>query len=328
MKSPKSNPSSARTEKNTHTSVEIIGTSPAMLRVFDLIRKVATVDIPILITGASGTGKEMVARTIHQGSIRAKGNFITLNCGAFPRELLLTDLMGHQIGPPTTIRGKLEGSPYGTLFLDEVGELPLELQGKLMAFLQECPFALMDGREQIQVDLQVISATSCDLKKLIAEGRFREDLYYLLNGINITLPDLKERGEDVLIIAEVFLRDHSSKLGKAITGFALEAVKAMRNYPWPGNVRELLNKIRRGIVMAEDPWITPENLDLVTCPETESPYSGLGLKAAKAKFESELVAEALMKSKGNVQLAARNLKISRSVIYQLIKKYQLRSSFP
>ncbi len=319
----------ARTgERQPPPPEEMIGTCPAMLRVFDLIRKVATVDIPILVTGASGTGKEMVAQAIHQRSLRAEGNFVALNCGAIPRELLESELFGHEKGAFTgalrTVRGKVEMAHNGTLFLDEVGELPLELQVKLLRFLQEFSFERVGGREKIQVDLQVISATNRNLKQLIAEGRFREDLYYRLNGINIDLPDLKDRGEDVLIMAKVFLMFHSSKLEKTIAGYTLEAMTAIRNYPWPGNVREMLNKVRRAVVMAEGPWITAENLELENYPETKSAYAGLGLKAAKAKFESQLVAEALTKSKGNVQLAARKLKISRSVIYELINKYQLK----
>ena len=202
---------------------EMIGTCPAMLQVFQLIRKVATTDVPILVTGASGTGKEMVAQAIHQRSNRAQGPFVAVNCGAIPGELLESELFGHERGAFTgahrTVVGKVELANHGTLFLDEIGELPLELQVKLLRFLQDFSFERVGGRQKIQVDLRVVSATNRDLKELIAENRFRDDLYYRLNCINIELPDLKDRGEDVLIIANVFLRRYANQMGKQVSGF-------------------------------------------------------------------------------------------------------------
>jgi two-component system NtrC family response regulator len=309
------------------TPREMIGTCPAMHRVFDLIRKVATIDVPVLITGASGTGKEMVAQAIHERSLRAKGPFVAVNCGAIPRELLESDLFGHEKGSFTgayrTVVGKVELANQGTLFLDEIGELPLELQVKLLRFLQDYSFERVGGRQTITVDLRVISATNGNLRELIAAGRYREDLYYRLNVVNIDLPQLKDRGDDVLLMANIFLRQYSSQIGKEIQGLTPEAVQTLKTYPWPGNVRELINHIRRAVVLAEDSWVTHESLGLEGAVPPDELANGLGLKEAKAQFEARLVAETLAKAQGNVQVAAQVLKTSRSAIYHLINKYGL-----
>jgi two-component system NtrC family response regulator len=310
----------------------MIGTCPAMLQVFQLIRKVATTDVPILVTGASGTGKEMVAQAIHQRSNRAHGPFVAVNCGAIPGELLESELFGHERGAFTgahrTVVGKVELANQGTLFLDEIGELPLDLQVKLLRFLQDFSFERVGGRQKIQADLRVVSATNRDLKEFIGEKLFRDDLYYRLNGINIELPDLKDRGGDVLIMANVFLRRFANQMGKQVSGFTNEISKILQDYPWPGNIRELANLIRRAVVMADNPWITPENLGLdseVICKKPGNGNgNGLGLKEAKAQLEVKLLTEALTTFQGNVQKTAGALKTSRSVIYQLINKYQLK----
>jgi two-component system NtrC family response regulator len=315
-------------EEDCQAPPEMIGTCPAMHRVFHLIRKVAGTDGPILVTGASGTGKEMVAQAVHERSLRAKGPFVAVNCGAIPRELLESELFGHEKGSFTgayrTVVGRVELAHQGTLFLDEIGELPLELQVKLLRFLQDYSFERVGGRQAIQVNLRVISATNRDLKELIASGRFREDLYYRLNGITISLPDLKDRGEDVVIMANIFLRNYTAMIRKDVQGFTREAVKAIQDYSWPGNIRELINHIRRAVVMAEGAWITPENLGLDGYHQEEMAFHGLGLKEAKAQFEAKLVTEALSRCQGNVRLAAKALKTNRSVIYHLINKYRLK----
>jgi DNA-binding NtrC family response regulator len=317
-----------RLPEDHHALREMIGTCPAMHKVFHLIRRVAASDVPLLVTGASGTGKEMVAQAVHQRSLRAKGPFIAVNCGAIPRELLESELFGHEKGAFTgayrTVAGKVELAHNGTLFLDEVGELPLELQVKLLRFLQEYTFERVGGRESKTVDLRVISATNGDLKELIAASRFREDLYYRLNVVNIDLPHLQDRGDDALIMANVFLRRYAAKTDRKILGFSQEAVRALQTYPWPGNIRELINHIRRAVVMTEDTWVTPENLGLDLSAFQAKPLNGLGLKEAKAQFEAKLLAEALASARGNVQLAARALKINRSVVYHLMSKYDLK----
>jgi two-component system NtrC family response regulator len=308
---------------------EMIGTCPAMLQVFHLIRKVAPADLPVLLTGASGTGKEMVAQAVHERSLRSQGPLVPVNCGAIPRDLLESELFGHEKGSFTgalrTVVGKVELANYGTLFLDEVGELPPELQVKLLRFLQDFTFERVGGRETKRVNLRVISATNADLKELISQGRFREDLYYRLNGITIALPDLKDRGEDLWIMAQVFLKRYVSQTNnKKILGFTEEAAAAIKGYSWPGNIRELINLIRRAVVLAEGSWITAENLGLEPRPGLGDPYQGLGLKEAVTKFEAGLVTEALTNCGGRVELAAQALKTSRSVIYHLIHKHNLK----
>ncbi len=312
---------------------EMIGACDAMLNVFDLIRKVAATDVPVLITGASGTGKEMAARAIHQRSMRGKGPFIAINCGAIPRELLESELFGYEKGAFTgayrTSIGTVERAHNGTLFLDEVGELPLELQVKLLRFLQEYSFERVGGRKTIKVDLRIISATNCDLKELIAAGRFREDLYYRLDVVNLDLPHLKDRGEDVLIMAKFFLKYYTSKQNKSILGFSPEALTAIQMHPWPGNIRELVNRIRRAVVMTESAWITPENMSLKISEINPEPFiDGMGLREAKKRLEIEMVTAALGKYQWNVRLAAMALKTSRSVIYNLMEKYKISPQDP
>lgn len=316
-------------ETNPPTPFGMIGTCSPMLQVFKMIRKVAATEVPVLITGASGTGKEMVAKAIHKNSFFSKGPFVAVNCGAIPRELLESELFGHEKGSFTgahrTSVGMVERANGGTLFLDEVGELPLELQVKLLRFLQEYAFERVGGRKSIKVGLRVISATNCDLKAMIAFNKFREDLYYRLDVVNIELPPLKDRGNDHLILANFFLKNYAAQLGKEIQGFTPEALEAIRNHPWPGNIREVLNRIRRAAVMVEGYWVTAENLGFNQKESLAEPFvDGLGLKEAKAKFEAELLVAALEKYQGNVNLVAKALKINRSVAYHLIGKYKLK----
>ena len=309
---------------------EMIGVCSAMRQVFHLIRKVATADVPVLITGASGTGKEMVARAIHERSQREKGPFVAINCGAIPRELLESELFGHEKGAFTgahyTTKGIVEQAEGGTLFLDEIGELPVELQVKLLRFLQEFSFSRVGGRKTQRADLRIISATNCDLQEMIAAGRFREDLYYRLDVVNIALPPLKDREDDALIIANVLLKRYASKLGADVRGFGSQATTALQTYPWPGNIRELVNRIRRGVVMAEGPWITVKDLGLGAVSEQSvGLINGKSLKEAKAEFEARLLVEALKLYQGKVHLACQALEISRSLMYQLIQKYDLKN---
>jgi two-component system NtrC family response regulator len=318
---------------------EMIGTCDAMRQVFKMIRKVATSDVPVLVMGASGTGKEMVAQAIHQRSRRAKGPFVAVNCGGIPRELLESELFGHEKGAFTgayrTVVGTVERAQGGTLFLDEVGELPLELQVKLLRFLQEYTFERVGGSKTFKADLRVISATNSDLEELIAAGRFREDLYYRLDVVKIELPPLKQRDEDVLVMANVFLRRYSSMIDKEIKGFTKVAATAIQTHSWPGNIRELVNRIRRGVVMSEGLWITPEHLGFAIGAPQGVPsgalapsVNGLGLKEAKAKFEADLVTSTLERCQGNVLLTAKILKTSRSMVYHLIQKYNLTVDDP
>ena len=317
---------------NSGEPEEMVGVSEPMRQVFNLIRKVAATDLPVLITGASGTGKEMVARSIHQRSLRAAGPFVAINCAAIPRELLESELFGHEKGAFTgayrTSIGTVERAQGGTLFLDEVGELPLELQVKLLRFLQEFTFERVGGRKTIEADLRVISATNSDLTALIKEGNFREDLYYRLDVLSVELPLLKDRDDDLLIMATIFLKRYASRVGKKDLRFSKEAMTAIQAHNWPGNIRELTNRIRRSVVMADGPLIAPEHLGIVVSHLDPEPYcDGLSLKEAKARFEAQLIAQVLAKYNGNVFLAAKALRTSRSMLYNLIQKYNLNGAF-
>ncbi len=316
---------------NSGEPEEMVGVSEPMRQVFNLIRKVAATDLPVLITGASGTGKEMVARSIHQRSQRAEGPFVAINCAAIPRELLESELFGHEKGAFTgahrTSIGTVERAQGGTLFLDEVGELPLELQVKLLRFLQEFTFERVGGRKTIEADLRVISATNSDLTAMIKEGNFREDLYYRLDVLSVELPLLKDRDDDLLIMATIFLKRYSSRVGKKDLRFSKEAMTAIQSHNWPGNIRELTNRIRRSVVMADGPLIAPEHLGIVVSLLDPEPYcDGLSLKEAKAKFEAQLIAQVLGKYNGNVLLAAKALRTSRSMLYNLIQKYNINEA--
>jgi two-component system NtrC family response regulator len=309
---------------------EMIGTCKAMRDIFCLIRKVAITDVPVLITGASGTGKEMVARAIHQRSNWAQGPFVEVTCGAIPRELLESELFGHEkgafIGAYRTAIGHVERAHGGTLFLDEVGELPVDLQVKLLRFFQEFTFYRVGGRQPIKVDVRIISATNSDLPEMIAAGRFREDLYYRLSVVNISLPALSDRDDDSIIMANVFLKRYAARLGKDLQGFTPEAMVAIQGHTWPGNIRELINRVRRAVVMTEEGGrVAPSHLGLDQSAGIAEPlFIGKSLKEARAEFEARLVSEALHHFQGNVFLASRALRVSRSTMYHFIQKYQLK----
>lgn len=307
---------------------EMVGACPAMVQISRLIDKVSLTDFPVLVTGASGTGKEMVAQAIHQRSRRTLGPFVVVNCGAIPRELLESELFGHERGAFSgayhTVVGKVELAHQGTLFLDEVGELPPELQVKLLRFLQALTFERVGGRKTMQVDVRIVSATNADLKKLVKAGRFREDLYYRLEGINIDLPLLKDRGEDILILAELFLQRLGAETGKALDGFTKEAKDALKGYAWPGNVRELMNRLQRAVVMTDSQMITAKHLGLTRKSGVQvSSADGLSLRDAISHFEATLLSETLIKCGGCIKRTAEVLKTSRSVIYHLMNKHNL-----
>ncbi|MCL4500296.1 MAG: sigma-54 dependent transcriptional regulator [Deltaproteobacteria bacterium] len=311
----------------------MVGTSPVMVNIFEMIRKVAVNDFPVLITGASGTGKELVAQAVHRYSHRHNGPFVVVNCAAIPRELMEAELFGHERGAFTgayqSQMGKVELAQGGTLFLDEIGELSLEMQVKLLRFLQEYTFERVGGRQIRKADVRVISATNRNLSKIDDEIKFREDLYYRLNVINLQLPTLKERGNDILLLSRYFLERFASETGKTIKGFTRKAEQVLMSHSWPGNVRELMNYIRRAVVLADTSWIVPENIVIDPFPTAAMPLpdNGLGLKEAKARFEAELVGKTLAQCGWNVELVAEMLKTSRSMIYNLINKHNLALGF-
>jgi two-component system, NtrC family, response regulator len=310
---------------------EMIGTSPAIREVFDLVRKVAHTELPVLITGETGTGKELTARAIHERSQWQRGPFIPINCGAIPETLVESELFGHERGAFTGAvqdkKGKVESADGGTLFLDEVGELLPAMQVKLLRFLQEGTFERVGGQCTLKVQARVIAATNVDLKAAIERNRFREDLYYRLGVMHIHLPPLREREEDLTLIALLFLKRAATFYSKPIQGYTPEALAAIRAYPWPGNVRELSNKVRRAVVLSEGGAITPSDLDLtedgpVSIDTLDS------LRAAHRRIEVELIVKALSLHQGNLTRVARDLEVSRSTLYRKLRAYDLEKLVP
>ncbi|MBI5197009.1 MAG: PEP-CTERM-box response regulator transcription factor [Nitrospirae bacterium] len=306
---------------------KIIGASPAMQQVFQTLRKVATVDVPVLILGESGTGKELAARAIHDLSHRRERPFVVINCGAIPENLLEGELFGHEKGAFTGAdsrrRGRIEYAHGGTLFLDEVGELSLSLQVKLLRFLQDYTIERVGGREVIPVDVRVIAATNRDLQKEVNAGRYREDLFFRLGVITCTMPPLREKGDDLYLLANAFLHQYAGEFKKSIKGFQTEAIVALTDYSWPGNVRELENRIKRGVVMAEGEWLTPENLNFEPSPSPKMMKLPRRLREARDTVEKQMICEALEKHGGVILRAAEELGISRQTLTDLIKKHNI-----
>jgi two-component system NtrC family response regulator len=302
----------------------IIGESPSMQGVFELVRKVSATDVSVLIQGESGTGKELIARSIHGSGNRKDNPFVPINCGAIPENLLESELFGYEKGAFTGAdaqkRGRIEYADGGTLFLDEIGELPLLLQVKLLRFLQEHKVERVGGRETIPVDVRVIAATNKDLKEEIGENRFREDLYYRLGVVTITIPPLRERAGDVVLLANVFLQAFSKDYRKEIKGFHADTLDAIASYDWPGNVRELENRVKRAVVMCEGKFVAPGDLELDASRDSEVPRS---LRQIREETEKHHVKKALEKHEGNISRAARELGVSRPTFHDLMRKYHL-----
>jgi two-component system NtrC family response regulator len=300
---------------------KMLGTSPKMQEVFAAIRKVATTEVPVLITGESGTGKELVARAIHRESSKKDGPFVVINCGAIPENLLESELFGHEKGSFTGAhiqrKGRIEAAHGGTLFLDEIGELSLPLQVKLLRFLQEQRIERVGGREEIVVEARVLTATNMDLKQGISDGRFREDLYYRIEVVSIDLPPLRKREGDILLLANAFLRKYVAENKKKITGFTKQALREIEVYGWPGNIRELENRIKRAVIMAEGSRITPMDLELTS---SHAKYEGKSLKEARDAMERDLVKRAISRNKGNLTKAAEELGLSRPTLYEMMEK--------
>ena len=297
----------------------IIGDSPEMHAVFGSIDKVSKSDASVLIIGESGTGKELVSCAIHQRSARNSRPFVAINCGAIPETLLESELFGHEKGAFTGAhiqrQGRLELANGGTLFLDEIGELSGALQVKLLRFLQQHEIERVGGRSSIHVDARIIAATNSDLTKAMAEGRFREDLYYRLAVVVVSMPPLRQRQGDVQLLAKTFLQREAAAQDKTLI-FTPKAIKAMEIHGWPGNVRELENRIQRAAIMAENGRITPRDLGISQYSE----YEGQGLGKAREAVERQMVEAALSRNKGNLTRAAAELDISRPSLYELIDK--------
>jgi len=310
----------------------MIGGCPEMQAVFSTIRKVATSNAPILITGESGTGKELVASAIHEASLRRKGPFVPINCGAIPENLLESELFGHEKGAFTgahvAVQGKLTYAHRGTLLLDEIGEVPVNLQVKLLRFLQEGTIQRVGGREEISLDTRTICATNVDIQRAIAEGRFREDLYYRIGVITIKLPPLRERGEDVFAIAEKYLGLYAKENKKKLMRFSPAGAAFLRRHDWPGNVRELRNRVQRAVIMCEGNSVGPLDLGCDTEPQTppDKQRDQLSLRAARERIEREMILAAIERQSGNILKAAEELGVSRPTLYDLMRKLSLHQA--
>jgi transcriptional regulator with GAF, ATPase, and Fis domain len=301
---------------------EIIGVCPGMLEVFRKLQKVAGTDISVLITGETGTGKELIAKELHRRSLRADGPFVPINCGAIPENLIESELFGHVKGAFTGAimnkPGKFQQADKGTLFLDEIGELPLNLQVKLLRALQErVVFRVGDSKPE-KCDIRVVAATNRNLEEEIRAGRFREDLYYRLNVVPLWLPPLRDRGDDVLIIAKVLLSKYADELGSQVRGFSPAALAAIKKHPWPGNIRQLENLIKKALVLCDQTLLSPEDLDLGANAETPI----LPLEKAKEEFQRRYVLEVLERNNGNRTQTARDLGVDPRTIFRYLEKEQ------
>jgi two-component system NtrC family response regulator len=302
----------------------IIGSSPQIQSVLRTIEKVAPTDVSVLLLGESGTGKELLARGIHALSPRAKGPFVALSCAAIPDTLFESELFGHEKGAFTgavkqTI-GKVESATEGTLFLDEIGDVPQPMQVKLLRFLQNQVIERIGGRRPIQVDVRVVCATHQNLTQLIAESRFREDLFYRINEVGVQVPPLRERVGDAVLLASYFLRRFAAEFKRPVRGFGPGALAAIEAHPWRGNVRELENRLKRAVIMALGPTISATDLELQDVAELQP---SLDLREARLRAERMVLQQALVYSKLNMSQAAKLLGVSRPTLYDLIRQHGL-----
>ncbi len=303
----------------------MITAAPEMLKVARTIERVAEAGVSVMLLGASGTGKELLARGLHRASNRAGGAFVAINCAAIPETLLEAELFGYEKGAFTgaikTTEGKIELAEGGTLFLDEVGDIPLPLQVKLLRFLQERVIERIGGRKAIPVDTRIVCATHQNLETMIKEGSFREDLYYRLAEIVVRIPSLAERHGDATLLAKHFLNLFAAEMNPQVKGFTPGALAAINDWRWPGNVRELENRMKRAVIMADGRLITAEDLDLASADD-----SGLAinLKAAREEADRKAIRQALARTENNISSAAKLLGISRPTLYDLLKQYDLQ----
>ncbi len=303
----------------------IITRDPGMIKVCRNVEKVAPSDATAILLGESGTGKEILARALHQSSARQGKRFMAINCAAIPETLLESELFGYEKGAYTGAAkqtlGKIELANEGTFFLDEVGDLPMPLQAKLLRFLQERVIERVGGRKEIPVDVRIVCATHQNLKKLIEEGRFREDLYYRLSEIVITIPPLRERAGDAALLAHHFKNKFSVQEKRPSLNFSQEALAAIESHPWPGNVREMENCIKRAVIMADGPMINAEDLGLQA---SIAPAEPINLRQVREKAECDALMKALARVDGSVVKAAELLGVSRPTIYDLMSRYGLK----
>jgi two-component system, NtrC family, response regulator len=306
----------------------LITAAPEMTRVAATIERVSKADVSVMLLGASGTGKELLARGLHQSSNRARGPFIAINCAAIPENLLEAELFGHEKGAFTgaikTTEGKIEQAEGGTLFLDEVGDIPLPLQVKLLRFLQERVIERIGGRKPIAVNTRVVCATHQNLDAMIAEARFREDLYYRLAEIVVRIPTLAERPGDAGLIARHFAATFAASMNPSVKGLAPDALAAIDRWGWPGNVRELENRMKRAVIMADGRLISAQDLDLPGS-HSEDGADAINLKAVREVADRLAIRRAIARTDGNISNAAKLLGVSRPTLYDLLKQYDLQA---
>ena len=314
-----------RREEEAIRFADILGSTAKMREIFGVIQRVAKTDATVLTEGESGTGKELVAKAIHAHSPRRTRPFVAINCGAIPETLLESELFGHEKGAFTGAhvlrKGKIEAAHGGTLFLDEITEMSLGLQVKLLRFLQEREIERVGGRETIPIDVRVVAATNKSLEEAIRGGGFREDLYYRLSVVTLRLPPLRERGEDIVLLAKAFLRRNSQALRRRVR-FSSEALEAIAKYAWPGNIRELENKVHRAVIMATGRLIEPADLELSLAGTVDALPT---LRDARDQSERKLIVDALVRSQGNISRAAQALGISRPTFHDMLAKHGINA---
>jgi two-component system NtrC family response regulator len=298
-----------------------------MQRVCRMIEKVAPSDATVLLLGESGTGKEVLAQGLHDASKR-KGRFVAINCAAIPETLLESELFGYEKGAFTgatkTTVGKIETANGGTLMLDEIGDLPMSLQAKLLRFLQERVIERVGGRQELPMDVRVVGATHQDLRQRIADGRFREDLYYRLAEIEVSIPPLRERFGDPVLLAHAFARRFATDMRRPVPNLSEDAVRALERHRWPGNVRELQNLLKRAVIMCDEGRVTAQDLGLQALAEGEAEPELLDLRTVRERAERQAVVTALARTDGNIVRAAELLSVSRPTLYDLMNRLQIK----
>jgi DNA-binding NtrC family response regulator len=318
-----------------YSADDLIGQSPAMREVYSIVDRIATSSVDVLVTGETGTGKELVARAIHARSRRSAGPFVPVDCGAIPDALMESELFGHERGAFTGAdarrMGLVELADGGTLLLDEIGELPLPLQAKLLRVLQERRVRRVGARQETAVDVRVIAATSRAIDEMVAAGGFRRDLYYRVNVVRIDMPPLRVRGDDIGLLAELFANRAAHEMGRGVGGLSTDVYQVLRTYDWPGNVRELQNVVRRAIAMTRSPIAGIDDLpdDVVSAAgrTAGAEAEAVGFFAQRAdhvaRFEKQFLTDLLARHLGDVSAAAREARLPRGTLYRLMKGHGL-----